>query len=501
MGYTAPKAAIHPAYQRFGDNAARAVLSSIATLPPAMQASGLKRALTKIDPSLYTRTQEISARFRAQGMPASRALQKGLSRAMATGMLAEVVKTGQRGKVAKKGLMGLGCYGCVAAVGGLGALTAGTGILTKAISSDTKVAAATTVVPAPGVCTPDGAFIYYTAADGSLALKRRTATDVCVGTGGAAPTVRDASTTGGGVTVTDTPTGIGDGKGPYQVIWDIPANDAASSDPDAAHKILQVGPFQIPLGAKQYTITWQGLLPSDWIAFITQELAHDCSNCIRSSMIDATPGHTYGTLRDFLGPATPSRVNQDLVSFGQAQPDAFNQSKVYYKISLPDQPIALVTRPDTGEDWGMFAVVAPKDPSYPWDSTTNPYVLRILWRKKPTGVWDWIKHIVGVVIDAVGDALQKVGELACDLLNSQAGQVGAVAGGAAIGAEQGGAKGAQVGAQIGQAGAQIGAAQCSGSTAPVVTVKTNWLVPVAVFGVGAALIYAFNKRKKKAATP
>jgi hypothetical protein len=494
---------LHPAYATYGDNAATAVLSRIGTLPPKQQPAALRRPLNTIDPSLMKRTQDIAARYQKQGMAPAQALHAGLSRAMATGILAEVMHLGRTGERPKKRTqVGLGAYGVGHALGDISAAQ-----LTATQVNVGKLPA--TNVPIQGACTADG-FIYK---NGSW--QRKGTTDTCSSTftgpggtvsvhnadGSITTTYPDGTVVTTGPMVTTTGQGKpGDFKGPFPITYDFSGGDASSSAPNAASQSLQVGPFLVPMGAKQFTIHWSGQMPADWTSFITQELAHDCSNCIFTSMEDATPGHVMGVLRDFFGNALPSKVNKDLVTVVAAYIDPATQ-KPRVKITLPDQPIAMVSRPDNGEVWGMFMVVSPKDPTYPWDSTTNPYELQFWWRKRPQGVWDWIKKIVGVIIDAVVDAVNAVAGLACDLLSSSAGQAGAVVGGAVIGGTAGGPKGAQAGAQVGAAGAAIANKECS---QPVVTLPpqgSSWLVPAALIGGGAILIAVLNKRKKATTTP
>ncbi len=261
----------------------------------------------------------------------------------------------------------------------------------------------------PGMCTSDSAFIWRGAtATAPAHWERRAAGEQCQGLSTVQGNVRTGQ--GGGVSVD------GVNHGPITLVYDFDTSaNAASSDPNAAKQSLQVGPFKIPLSAREYTIHWTGLMPADWAAFIVPELAHDCSNCVFTSMEDATAGHTMGVLRDFFGDATPPKINKDLVtvpSIGFLVDGVFRTSysgggsyPLAMKISLPDQPIAVVSRPDNGETWGMFMVVLPRDPTYPWDSTTNPYVLNFFWRKQPQGVWDWIKRIVGAIVDFVESAV------------------------------------------------------------------------------------------------
>lgn len=190
--------------------------------------------------------------------------------------------------------------------------------------------------------------------------------------------------------------------------------------PDSApYPTIEVGPFRIPAHVDKFAIHWSGLLPDDWRAFINAELAHDCSGCVSSSMRDATPGHPYGALRDFLGPEMPTQINQDFAvrspyGFGNAYAINVNvqdpsKSTVLrweaYDQDLSDfVPIVATTHPVTGEDFGIYMWMAPRDTSRAWDSTTNPYELNLIWHKIDrhwyAQVWDFIKHIISKLEDA-----------------------------------------------------------------------------------------------------
>lgn len=489
------------AYDQYGDAAARVLMQQVAILPASHRASNLKAVMTKIDPSLWNRTVTIANRYKAQGAAPGVALQKGMSRAMATGLAAEVVKLGQKGgAVPKKGLLGLGTYGRSAVLKpsllqrlGLGAIPTG------ALTSSSTTTTANANGPTQGQCDATGAMIFD-----SGAWRRLKVGETCAGNSGV---VVASGTVGGGVTVTNADgTTQTAGAGLSQA---APANTL---------QMMQVGPFAVPLGA-ELTIHWTGLLPDDWRAFIAAELAQDCKNCVITSMEASTAGHPLGALIDFIGDLTPAMSNKDLVSIGPAyktvgsiNPSATSQQDQSQLVPLynwPDQPVAQCQRPDNGEVWGFYMNIIQADITKPWDSTTNPYVCVLRWRKAPTGVWDFIKMLVGTLIDWVGDALDALGDLACGLLANPIGGAGAVVAGAAVGASQAGTKGAQAGAQVGAAGAAIANAACNPTPAcPVgttgiypqcvpVPTTPDWLMPVAIGGLGLLAILAMTGKKKK----
>lgn len=475
--------AMPSAYTQFGHRAASTLIASVQRLAPANRKGALKKALNTIDPSLWSRTQTIASRYTKQGLAPAQALHAGLARAMSTGLAAEIVHTGlKRRKPAAKGLLGLGCYGRRAV-----ALALGDTVVSKADGHTlgTTVALQPIGNPNVGICDASGTKISDVTADGAIFWRALRAGEVCRQS---SSILVGSSTGGGNVTVTNA-------DGTVQTAGQGLTQAPPPPDPNA--QVLQAGPFSIPLNVAQWSVHWSGKMPADWQAFILPELAHDCSNCGVTSMENATQGHPLGALSQFFD-NLPSMVNKDLVgrqmqivgtgSVGNGRP----VGSVSYVLQYPDQPIVLVQRPDNGDQWGVYMSIAPVDVTKPWDSTTNPNTLLLLWKPKPQGVWDWIKIIVGAIVDAVGAALDAVGDLACGLLQSPLGVVG----GAAAGASVGGVKGAQAGA----AGAQIAAGACGGAAPPVpLPPPTNsWLLPVAIVGMGAAaLILLMPKHKKK----
>lgn len=474
-------------YAQFGHKSATALIGAVQKLAPANRKGALKKALNAIDPSLWKRTADIANRYQKQGMTPAQALHAGLSRAMATGLAAEVVHTGMKrqSKPAAKGLLGLGCYGRAAlpALGDTVVSKAGT-----TLSTVLQTNLITNAGPSVGECTSDGTMIWaIDPTSGTGFWRRLKAGESCSTTGGYTVT---AGGTSGGVTVTDPNGNVQSGAGLTQA--------PPAADPN--QQILQAGPFSIPLNVTSWTVHWSGQLPTDWQAFILPELAHDCSNCVVTSMEDATPGHVMGALRDFFDPATfPTKINKDLVGrqmlYIGTGSNGIPVGQTRYVVQQPDQPIVLVKRPDNGDVWGVYMSFVPKDPTKAWDSSSNPFELQLKWLPKPTGVWDWIKTILGTIVNAIGDALSAIGGAACDLLQSPAGVVG----GAAVGAVVAGPAGAAAGAK----GAQAAAGACGGPPPPLVLppARPAWLLPVAIAGMGvAALFIMMPKRKKKGAT-
>lgn len=111
-------------YEDFGNKAADQILGRISMLPSAARKAQLKRALDVIDPSLWSRTAEITRRYVARGLSATESLHRALARALATGITAEVVKAGQTGTIVRQSLLGLGTINAGTVVGQTAGTTA-----------------------------------------------------------------------------------------------------------------------------------------------------------------------------------------------------------------------------------------------------------------------------------------------------------------------------------------------------------------------------------------
>ena len=122
-------------FEDYGRRAAEAILRHVRGLTGPARKAELKRVMDAIDPSLWRRTADITRRYVSKGLAAAHAFHLGLSRALATGIAAEMVHAGaKRSAPQPRSLLGLGCYGCSAALGALGATRSagggGTGVST-----------------------------------------------------------------------------------------------------------------------------------------------------------------------------------------------------------------------------------------------------------------------------------------------------------------------------------------------------------------------------------
>lgn len=117
----------------YGRRAAAALISSVDKLPPRSRPAAIRQAMDAIDPKLYHRAAALGEAARRQGMPPRSALAHGIAAAMTEGVLNELHQIGSsRTAPQPRSLLGLGCYGCIAA---LGADDGAAGLITKAINT------------------------------------------------------------------------------------------------------------------------------------------------------------------------------------------------------------------------------------------------------------------------------------------------------------------------------------------------------------------------------
>lgn len=160
---------------RYGQRAAAHLVTTVRTLPPAQRGPALQVILDKVDPTLRRRAAAHTRVLRAGGVPANKALEGGLAKAMSEGILSELVRAGQQRRApGPRSLLGMGCYGANAVLGDvleeLGAVTVvdhrgtGTGTVgTRAADGSDPRAAAQVAHAASGDMLQFGPFTFGTA--------------------------------------------------------------------------------------------------------------------------------------------------------------------------------------------------------------------------------------------------------------------------------------------------------------------------------------------------
>jgi hypothetical protein len=192
--------------------------------------------------------------------------------------------------------------------------------------------------------------------------------------------------------------------------------------------------------------------PIDWQSIIAEVLSHDCDfpkECVLSSMADATEGHRYGALRDFIT-TLPSQINRDFVGLTSSDGVGGSDSN-----KEPDNPVIATIHPITGETWGIYLYLAVPFGGEPWGWPSNPVSLLLKFKKVAdcgdwltpenvatvagltiltggtygllTGlgiislcyIWQFIKVVVAVVVDVVEAVVGAVSAVACALSSVQ----------------------------------------------------------------------------------
>lgn len=127
-----------PVFTRYGQRAADILIRSVAGLPQPAAKAKLKQIMDAVDPTLWGRTAQLTRGYMDQGLQGWDALRAGLATAMSAGIAAEIIRTGlSRTAPQARSLLGLGCYGCAAALGATPAAAAPFAFGFQAVSMNT----------------------------------------------------------------------------------------------------------------------------------------------------------------------------------------------------------------------------------------------------------------------------------------------------------------------------------------------------------------------------
>jgi hypothetical protein len=199
---------------------------------------------------------------------------------------------------------------------------------------------------------------------------------------------------------------------------------------------------------------------------------------------------TFTSPGGFQGLHLPSQIDKEFRRLG-------NELGLIYRISLVRGgfPVIRFRRPNASRDHGIYvkldqdvindkikkAIVTIKEIPPPNKSLLDKAVGGI------TKIYSLPAKVLGEVatgaIDVVKDVVEKIGDLACSVVSSDAGTAAA--------GVAGGVYGGPVGAQAGVAGAQAGAQICGkgGGPPPPPPPEPFPILPVALAGVGVVLVY------------
>lgn len=100
----------------YGERSAAWIMSSLRQLPAEERRAALRELFDRVDPSLWATVDAQAAQFKAQGRTAPAALERAIAASMSTGILRELVQTGERvmrgdrTPVPRRSMLGLGVY-------------------------------------------------------------------------------------------------------------------------------------------------------------------------------------------------------------------------------------------------------------------------------------------------------------------------------------------------------------------------------------------------------
>lgn len=439
-------------YQDYGQRAAATILATVQRVMPAQRKAELKKLMDRIDPSLWARTAKITRNLMSAGLTAAQVFPTALARSLSAGIAAEIVNTGQTRRAPQaNSLLGLGCYGCHAA---LGATPNTAAMAFMAPIAATVAAPATTSNSACGNPPPGYSW------NGTNWERAR------VGVAG-------SPFPGGGSFCIDQRTGQPVG---------VTAAPRGGTTPK-----MQIGPFVIDadLTTPQIiTANSPSVIPPSWVPVIVAAVTNPKWVELGKKMGSLFSGFT-------IKPA-PTNVFWQALGIAPGQNVVWNQfspaatmGKWSDKNDDLAAPIMTFTHPVSGNTWGVFVAMLP--------TKENPQALQIYFKWLPEKPWytaalDWILSIPAKLVDLTGDALSALKDLACKVATSPAGP--------AAGAAAGIAAGGPAGAKAGVAGAQVAAGMCTQPVAPLPPpMPSSNLLPLAIVGGGALLAILLSKKK------
>lgn len=429
-------------FEQYGARAAQAILSRINQLAPDQRKQQLRKLLDAIDPSLWNRTAEITRRYVGQGLRAAEAFPRGLARALAAGIAAEMITAGQtRAAPQERSLLGLGCYGCNAA---LGATAASSLMSTISLVPTTAIAVGAVVKP---VVLQVGPFQIPYESKSGYAVQFNSPAELARLPEDQKAFIRDMLKKGGG------------DNGPWR-----PRNFSTWGEPLTGK----------PVAGSRELLPWLAALGLPPNAIYAQE------------MIWGADPHKSGLSADSIA----DKLVAPIATF--ERPINLTAAQLATLATFAPATLAAYKAGTIENDWGIFL-------SSPTPDRKTFYI----WydRIPKSGWWHglgrFIKHLPASfahAVEAVGglvkDALDELGDLACGLATNP----NAVAAGAAAGAASG------AGAGAGAAGAAIAQHLCGGAKVPLPPPPPPPpnILPYVLIGGGALVAVVLLTKKKKA---
>jgi hypothetical protein len=495
MGDDAP---LPKPFEDYGTKAATGLIARVASLPASQRAKVLRQILDAVDTSLWGRTQDIFNRYVRQGTPPGNAFPLALSRAMSTGIAAEIINTGLRRTAPQaKSLLGLGCYGCTAVLGAMGDQ------MSDYLAALQKIVAGTST-PTPTAtdgCTAAPGYSWaYAAGDVPGHWERTLAgkKDVPFCTTGPPP---PGSTPV--ITTTIQPI-VRDDRvmpdffvGPFGFnaatlaprVWARQAGQPGTANFTATPDIEYISPdpnFRIqpqPVGSPISPITPQVLT---WLKMRLTE-AKDASG---KSDIPATYLDTSDERKamSYYPEASDAKRWFDALGITPTTPTRLH---ALWALRTTITPFARSKHPKTGENMALNVQLRQAQYNKAWDPDTNPLVLKVWFSRVPDpsifgALWNPMVLInpltaleaTASVVAGAGDYLSG---LACDVLTDPQGRAGTSAAAGTVAAAYG------IPPQVGVQGVSIAADACGKPPPPPPPLIKHGSIWPTVLLVGAAV--------------
>lgn len=484
-GVSGDESTLPEPFETYGQRAATALMDRVGKLPPAHRKTALKQMLDVVDKSLWARTAEITRRYNNQGMPAAQALHQGLARALSTGIAAEIITTGaSRSAPQAQSLLGLGCYGCGPALA-MGATNPrqGEGDTTNRPPVVVKPKDPPVVVRKmpPTVIPPEENI------PGDIQQaqpSRLTVAPVNTGNINAPPVSAGPFTFGGWLLTRVWALGNGADIANRVAPPDMQFSTPSAISPDQAQFLHDILTAEKDANGK-----------TDKMVFFTD-------NTLTYGYPESDAPAWFAALG--ITPQTPVRMHA--IWYLRQAVGGFGAFK----------------NPTDGKTMYLHLVLGPEAALQAWDPVSNPLVLKAWLSYAPesslidtlVGFLDpanaiknlnplnplrSITEVVGAAVPiakqvggAVGDGLNILGDLACDLLNSPAAPLAAGAASVMVGAPP----------QVGMTGAAVAKGQCGSAPPPPpppppVPVSHFPVLPVAIAAGGVLVAYLLTRPSRK----
>ena len=481
-------------FESYGQKAAQALIARVQSLPSGQRQAAMKKLLDMVDKTLWSRTQGFFDRYvREQKMPPADAFPLALSRALSTGIAAEVILTGQRRSAPQaNSLLGLGCYGCGPLLGAL------------AMGDDaSSVPAGCTAAPA-GFTWIYGANVNGQDVPGHWArvTAGQAVQPFCPGTPPA------GAITAATLVAAGAPAPIVVDHTPAYDFWVGPFGFETKTLLDRVWGIGTPAPGQANRAS-----------PPD-IMYVTPDLSAQIPPQPQGSIVRPITPDILSWLKARLTEAKDSSGNTDAgvfytdksAAYGFPEPDAkkwFDALGItpttpvrlhrLWQLRTTESPFARTIK--TGANMVLNVMLGPAVFTKAYDPTTNGLALKVWLSRVPDPnvfgkLWDPMTYInplqalqvtaqLGAGANqAIQAGLNDLGNLACQVFSTQAGQLGAGAAAAVVG----------VPPQVGVAGASVAAQSCN-QPPPAPPVAKSILPYVLLAGGGIVAVALLTQRK------